>query len=418
MCKVPEMMISSKTSFKIKKKISTKPMHVGAADDNMDQPLFPTSSLYAAGLTSSTSSSLDINSSSSTPPHSTSPSPLISTSSSLSPSSAGGNVLGGGGNLTATVSALSSAVSSTLAALAPAQSQSPHLVSSATSLITSSVASAVAASAVAAVNAVAGSLPEGGTSARDSGAGGVQMLPSGPDSEESKVGDYFIKTGRRYVDKSLSSFLPITTLRSYFQVNNSYVYYKLRMLLLPFLHKGTWVRQAQHTDDGSAVYLPPKGDINAPDLYIPTMSFVTYVLVVAFVLGIRGKFAPEILGLTASSGLVTLLLELAFIKFMFYLVGAASIAFVDLVAYCGYIFVPVVVTMFMWLFFGRYGYYSSILIFGFFQCYVMNKTLGSVLLVDPVVEGDARPSHHAPRRTVLLVISGLQVLLTYFLSCV
>ncbi|KAH3731841.1 hypothetical protein Pelo_17327 [Pelomyxa schiedti] len=57
--------------------------------------------------------------SSSTPPHSTSPSPLISTSSSLSPSSASGSVLGGG-TLMATVSA----VSSTLAALATAQSQS------------------------------------------------------------------------------------------------------------------------------------------------------------------------------------------------------------------------------------------------------------------------------------------------------
>lgn len=35
------------------------------------------------------------------------------------------------------------------------------------------------------------------------------------------------------------------------------------------------------------VFLPPKDDINAPDLYIPVMSFVTYIITVSFMLGTR-----------------------------------------------------------------------------------------------------------------------------------
>jgi hypothetical protein len=32
-------------------------------------------------------------------------------------------------------------------------------------------------------------------------------------------------------------------------------------------------------------YLPPNQDYNAPDLYIPVMAFITYVLLVAFFMG-------------------------------------------------------------------------------------------------------------------------------------
>jgi len=146
-------------------------------------------------------------------------------------------------------------------------------------------------------------------------------------------GARLLGSGKQYVHKNLASWFPTNTLRTYFQVNNSYVYHKLRLLLLPFLHRGTWARQTQHNDDGTIEFMPPRSDVLAPDLYIPTMAFVTYVLVVAFVLGVQGKFTPEILGLTATTGLVTLLLELALIKFLFYLSGFPSIPFLDMVSY-------------------------------------------------------------------------------------
>ena len=34
----------------------------------------------------------------------------------------------------------------------------------------------------------------------------------------------------------------------------------------------------------------PKFDLNAPDLYIPTMAYVTYVLLVGYILGLKNAF--------------------------------------------------------------------------------------------------------------------------------
>ena len=56
----------------------------------------------------------------------------------------------------------------------------------------------------------------------------------------------------------------------------------------------------------------------APDLYIPCMAFLTYVLIVGFAMGTKGEFDPEILGMTSSSGLVGLCIEV--FLFLFFLI--------------------------------------------------------------------------------------------------
>ena len=56
--------------------------------------------------------------------------------------------------------------------------------------------------------------------------------------------------------------------------------------------------------------MQPKYDTNAPDLYIPAMGYLTYVLLVGYVLGLRNAFSPDALAATASSALVWLVLEL------------------------------------------------------------------------------------------------------------
>lgn len=52
--------------------------------------------------------------------------------------------------------------------------------------------------------------------------------------------------------------------------------------------------------DGSQIsgghkYLPPKQDVNAPDLYIPTMSVGTYCLLLCLAAATRAKFKPEVM---------------------------------------------------------------------------------------------------------------------------
>lgn len=44
-----------------------------------------------------------------------------------------------------------------------------------------------------------------------------------------------------------------------------------------------------HDDGGQPV--PARFDVNAPDLYIPLMAFITYVLISGFVLGVQGRSA-------------------------------------------------------------------------------------------------------------------------------
>lgn len=52
-----------------------------------------------------------------------------------------------------------------------------------------------------------------------------------------------------------------------------------------------------------------KDDLNAPDLYIPVMAFITYVLVAGFVFGLQKRFSPEKLGILTTNALFYLCFE-------------------------------------------------------------------------------------------------------------
>jgi len=125
----------------------------------------------------------------------------------------------------------------------------------------------------------------------------------------------------------------LAQLRYYFDVNNSYVTQKLKVLALPFRHK-EWER----TVGAHGALEPPARDVNAPDLYLPSMAYITYILVVGFVMGAGGTFTPDVLGITASAGLMIVLLEVSIIKLVFYLVQGARIPFLELCSCSGYKF--------------------------------------------------------------------------------
>ena len=99
-------------------------------------------------------------------------------------------------------------------------------------------------------------------------------------------------------------------------------------------------------DEGSTGSVPvlfalPRDDANAPDLYVPVMAFVSYVLLVGIIYGLDGRFHPELLGATASWALVLGLLQSAGIKLATYLLSfGAELPLLDIMAYAGYQFVP------------------------------------------------------------------------------
>ncbi|VDO93252.1 unnamed protein product [Heligmosomoides polygyrus] len=113
-------------------------------------------------------------------------------------------------------------------------------------------------------------------------------------------GGQFAEQQKEKISKYLNTF----NLKYYFAVDNSYVGKKLGILLFPFLHRD-WSLKYAGTDEP----VPAKDDVNAPDLYIPLMAFITYILVSGFVLGTQGRFSPEMLGILTSNAFIWVIIE-------------------------------------------------------------------------------------------------------------
>ncbi|KAF0987577.1 hypothetical protein HZS_5794 [Henneguya salminicola] len=80
------------------------------------------------------------------------------------------------------------------------------------------------------------------------------------------------------ISKQVDQYKIISNLRQYFDVDLKYICKKFYFLFFPYLQKD-WGRV---NNDQS---LPPRMDHNALDLYIPVMSFLTYVFVCSLSLG-------------------------------------------------------------------------------------------------------------------------------------
>ncbi|CAN9511580.1 unnamed protein product [Ophioblennius macclurei] len=169
-------------------------------------------------------------------------------------------------------------------------------------------------------------------------------------------GSSLANQGREMVDKNLDRFIPISKLKYYFAVDTVYVGKKLGLLVFPYMHENWEVSYQQDTP------VAPRFDVNAPDLYIPTMGFITYVLVAGLALGTQNRFSPELLGVQASSALVWLIMEVLAVLLSLYLVTVnTDLTTIDLLAFSGYKYVGMIVGVVAGLMFGRPAYYLSLL---------------------------------------------------------
>jgi len=81
-------------------------------------------------------------------------------------------------------------------------------------------------------------------------------------------------------------------------------------------------------------------------MYIPVMSFVTYIFLRTLIAGLRGEFEPELFGYTATMASIIMFLEILGLKLGCYLLSISNESqLLDLVAYSGYKFVGVIVTI-------------------------------------------------------------------------
>ena len=76
------------------------------------------------------------------------------------------------------------------------------------------------------------------------------------------------------------------------------------------------------------------------------MAFVTYILLSTLIAGLRGAFHPELLGLTATTAFAVVIFEILGLKLGCYLLSISNESqILDLVAYSGYKFVGIIVTL-------------------------------------------------------------------------
>ncbi|KAL8728729.1 MAG: hypothetical protein Q9166_005216 [cf. Caloplaca sp. 2 TL-2023] len=168
-----------------------------------------------------------------------------------------------------------------------------------------------------------------------------------------QVGKSALNAGQEYMEQNINRYVSISALKHYFNVSTPYVLRKLLLVLFPWRHK-PWSREQRPSHSSSPAdaatysyyFLPPRDDINSPDMYIPVMAFVTYILLSTLLAGLRGAFHPEVMGLTATTAFVVVLLEILGLKFGTYVLSISNDSqLLDLVAYSGYKFVGVIVTL-------------------------------------------------------------------------
>ncbi|KAL7808231.1 YIF1 domain-containing protein [Trichoderma gracile] len=161
-----------------------------------------------------------------------------------------------------------------------------------------------------------------------------------------QFGQTAFKHGQEYVEQNIGRYVNVSALKYYFNVSNFYVVNKLFLVLFPWRHKPWSRKQAVGANGQELRYLPPRDDINSPDMYIPVMALVTYILLSTLVAGVRGQFNPELLGYTATIALGVVIFEIIALKVGCYLLSISSQSqLLDLIAYSGYKFVGIIVTI-------------------------------------------------------------------------
>eukprot|EP01104_Vermistella_antarctica_P014550 TRINITY_DN4606_c0_g2_i3.p1 TRINITY_DN4606_c0_g2~~TRINITY_DN4606_c0_g2_i3.p1 ORF type:complete len:325 (+),score=87.08 TRINITY_DN4606_c0_g2_i3:253-1227(+) len=225
-------------------------------------------------------------------------------------------------------------------------------------------------------------------------------------------GQKLMGSSTEYMEQSINRWVTSETLKFYFNVNTSYVMNKIKLLLFPLSHK-SWKRRVVR-DDSSNVqnYLPPRDDINSPDLYIPIMAFVTYVMVYGFLIGTQSKFTPAVLGGTASTALGILLIEVVTLKICFYLMSNTyPVPLLDLICYGCYVFVGAVATILVQILFGTLPATAAWVVTSLFMAIFMVKTMRMLVLPD------ANSTSPSNRRNYFLLFAALvQFVVNFFLS--
>lgn len=141
-------------------------------------------------------------------------------------------------------------------------------------------------------------------------------------------------------------------------------------------------------------YALPYSDENAPDLYLPVMSLITYCLLCALTYGTSGEFNPEVIPDVTSKCFITQVLEVLLIRFGFYMMNAPT-PILDLFAYTGYKYLGLTINMICAILmsllgYGTLGFYGTFLWTASSATFFMLKTMANNIPAETASTGPKR----------------------------
>lgn len=223
----------------------------------------------------------------------------------------------------------------------------------------------------------------------------------------STVGQQIMGQYGEETKKNLEKYVSIGQLKYYFAVDTSYVAKKLGVLLFPFTRTDWAVKYNQDEP------VQPKYDVNAPDLYIPSMAYATYVLLVGYILGLRNAFSPDSLATTASSALVWLILEIGIIYLTLTVMSInTSLTKWDILSFSSYKYVGIIVVLMLGLLLNSKGYYIGWIYVSAALMFFLLRTLK--LRIEPEVHG--MQVHGKRKLYIIILYAFLQPLLIWFMT--
>jgi len=223
-----------------------------------------------------------------------------------------------------------------------------------------------------------------------------------------QYGQDMMGKGQEELKKNLDKYVSIGQLKYYFAVDTTYVAKKLGLLLFPFSHSDWSIKYSQDEP------VQPKYDTNAPDLYIPAMGYLTYVLLVGYVLGLRNAFSPDALATTASSALVWLVLELVCIYLSITVMSiGTNLSKWDVLSFSTYKYVGMIALVAFGLIVrSTTAYYAALAYVSGALVFFLMRTLK--LRIEPEVHG--MQVHGKRKLYMILFYAGVQPLLIWWMT--
>jgi len=237
--------------------------------------------------------------------------------------------------------------------------------------------------------------------------------PSDPMSNlvKNTVKDLALNAGGQFYSQAYNKAWVFNSyVRTFFNVTNNYVKRKLLYIIAPFtkLTEGEHYHGAVEFTDIVQQDTHHK-NIATPDLYIPLMAIITYVLLLCLIQGSENEFHPKKIGSYTTNALVGILLELGLVKFLLFLTNIKTLSTLDLLSYHNYKFVGICFSLLTRMVSLGVLAYVIRIYFSIAAAVFMYKTLRSHFQTASVTVNTNIGLGNLKKDTMLIVLSALQV---------